>query len=119
MKSKRHAPIGTAVFVLMAIVAGMYWIAWQYGLWLPDLVLPRRTLAEERTADGHRFRVVQYVGDLEWYTTTLVHTFPSGTSETHMLAFEDDFAWRVPMSVSATQRTVVVTTGRGLREVKW
>jgi hypothetical protein len=116
---KRKGPIGTAVFVMIAIIAGMYWIAQQYGLWLPDLVLPRRTLAEDQTADGHRFQVVQFVGDVEWYTTELVHTFPSGKSETHLLAFEDDFTWRCPMSVSATERTVLVTTGQGLREVRW
>ena len=120
MKSKTKAPIGTALVVFGIIVDGMCWIAHQYGLWLPDIVLPKRTLARAETPDGHRFRVVQYAGDLEWYTTDLIHTFPSGEAETNQLAFEDEFAWRVPMSISASQRVITVQVGSGrYRRVAW
>jgi hypothetical protein len=120
MKPLAKAPVGTALIVAGIIIVGLYWLAHQYGLWLPDVVLPKRTLARYETPDGHRFRVVQHMGDAEWYHTELVHTFPSGKSETHLLAFEDDFAWRVPMSVSESQRVVSVQVGSGsYRRVEW
>jgi len=120
MKSPTRAAVGTALIVGATILAGLYFLAHGYGLWLPDVVLPKRTLARCETCDGHGFRVVQYVGDAEWYTTELVHTLPSGKSETHLLAFEDDFAWRAPMSVSERLRVVTVQIGGGeYREVAW
>lgn len=120
MKPHLKAPVGTAIIVGGIIIAGLYWLAHQYGLWLPDVVLPKRTLARYETSDGHRFRVVQYVADVEWYRTELIHTLPSGKSETHLLAFEDEFAWRFPISVSESQRVVTVQFGGGRhREVAW
>jgi hypothetical protein len=120
MKARAKAPVGTALIVGGIISVGMYWLAHQYGLWLPDIVLPKRTLARYETPDGHRFRVVQYVADVEWYRTELIHTLPSGKSETHLLAFEDEFAWRVSMSVSERPRVVTVQVGgEHHREVAW
>lgn len=51
------------------------------GIWLPDVIsAPQHTLAEQRLASGHSFRVIQYWNRGDFYNTELLHTSPDGTS---------------------------------------
>ena len=91
------------------------------GVWLPDVVFaPKRILAEQRLANGHLFRVVQYWNHIDFYTTELLHISPDGTLNTDVLDGDDNKSWSVPLAVDETNKTVTVTLGWGrIKKVDW
>ena len=118
--TSRRALKFTAAFVVVAIIGGVYFGAVQIGVWLPDLILPRRTLAVKTTPGGHSFRVVQYLNGTDFYTTELVHTFPDGKVQTHVLDGDDFFTWRVPLEAYEAVHTVAVSlTENRTKTIRW
>lgn len=111
----------TFLFVMAVILAGMLLVPLAFGVWLPDVFSDREhTLAEQRLASGHSFRVIQYWNHGDFYTTKLLHTSPDGTVEKHVLDGDDDKSWRVPLMVDEQRKTATVTLGGGrVRIVKW
>src|SRR5688572_29205736 len=91
------------------------------GIWLPDVIsAPQHTLAEQRLASGHTFRVVQYWNRSDFYNTELLHTSPNGTVETHLLDADDSKSWRVPLIVDEQGKTATITLSGGrVKKVDW
>lgn len=91
------------------------------GVWLPDVIsAPEHTLAEQRLASGHAFRVVQYWNHIDFYSTELRITLPDGSTETHTLDGDDSKSWRLPLVVDEQHHTATVTLGGGrVRKVDW
>jgi hypothetical protein len=91
------------------------------GIWLPDVIsAPRHTLAEQRLASGHSFRVIQYWNRADFYNTELLRTSPDGTVETHVLDGDDNKSWSVPLVVDEQRKTATVTLGGGrVKKVDW
>jgi hypothetical protein len=91
------------------------------GIWLPDVIsAPEHTLAEQRLASGHSFRVIQYWNRCDFYNTELLHTSPDGAVETHVLDADDSKSWRVPLVVDEAHKTVTVTLGGSrVKKVDW
>ena len=91
------------------------------GIWIPDvLTASQHTLAEQRLASGHSFRVIQYWNHGDFYNTELLHTSPDGTVETHVLDADDSKSWSVPLMVDEQHKTATVTLGGGrLKKVDW
>ena len=111
----------TFLLVMAIIVAGVFLVPMAFGIWLPDVFIAREhTLAEQRLASGHLFRVVQYWNRVDFYSTELRVTSPEGHTETHTLDGDDSKSWRLPLSVDAQHRTATVTLGGGrVRKVDW
>jgi hypothetical protein len=91
------------------------------GVWLPDFIsAPERTLAEQRLASGHAFRVVQYWNHVDFYSTELRVTSPDGSTETHTLDGDDSKSWQVPLAIDEQHHTATVTLGGGrVRKIDW
>jgi hypothetical protein len=91
------------------------------GVWLPDVIsAPERTLAQQRLASGHTFRVVQYWNHVDFYSTELRVTSPDGSSENHTLDGDDSKSWRLPLVIDEQRHTATVTLGGGrVRKVDW
>lgn len=91
------------------------------GVWLPDAIgASEHTLAEQRLASGHTFRVVQYWNHVDFYSTELRVTSPDGSTETHTLDGDDSKSWRLPLVIDEQHHTATVTLGGGrLRKVVW
>ena len=91
------------------------------GIWLPDVIsAPQHTLAEQRLASGHLFRVIQYWNRGDFYNTELLHTSPDGSVETHVLDGDDDKSWSVPLVIDEKRKTVTVILGGGrVKKVDW
>ena len=91
------------------------------GIWVPDVIsAPRHTLAEQRLASGHSFRVIQYWNRGDFYNTELPHISPDGRVETHVLDADDNKTWSVPLVVDEQHKTATVTLGGGrVKTVDW
>jgi hypothetical protein len=91
------------------------------GVWLPDVIsAPERTLAEQRLASGHSFRVMQYWNRVDFYSTELRITSPDGSTETHTLDGDDSKSWRLPLVIDEQRHTATVTLSCGrARKVEW
>jgi|SRR6185369_7202656 len=91
------------------------------GIWLPDVIsAPQHTLAEQRLASGHSFRVIQYWNRGDFYNTELLHTLPDGILEKHVLDADDNKSWSVPLVIDEQRKTVSVTLGGGrVKKVEW
>jgi len=111
----------TFLFVMATIVAGVLIVPLAFGVWLPDVFIDRQhTLAEQRLASGHSFRVIQYWNHGDFYNTELLHTSPDGTVETHVLDADDSKSWSVPLVIDEQHKTVMVTLGGGrVKKVNW
>ena len=109
------------LLVVSVLVGALLGLPLLIGIWLPDVFLaPQHTLAEQRLASGHSFRVIQYWNHGDFYNTELLHTSPDGTVETHVLDGDDDKSWRVPLVVDEQHKTVTVTLGGGrVKKVDW
>ena len=120
MPSARKTLNLTVALVVALVVGGVYFGALYIGVWLPDLVLPRRTLASTVTPGGHSLRVVQYLNGADFYTTMLVHTSPSGKVSNHVLDGDDCFSWRVPLEVHEPVRVATVRLSQNRkRSIRW
>jgi len=114
-----------ALKIISVILCVLFVVLWVLGLligvWLPDVVFaPERTLAEQRLASGHTFRVVQYWNRGDFYSTELRVTKPGGTTETHTLDGDDSKSWRLPLVIDERYHTATVTLGGGrVRKVDW
>lgn len=91
------------------------------GIWLPDVFIPsQHTLARQNLPSGHSFRVIQYWNHVDFYNTELIHRFPDGSIEQHVLDGDDSKSWRVPLSVDESQKVITVTLGGNrVRKVTW
>jgi hypothetical protein len=107
--------------VVCVIVAALWGLGLLIGVWLPDVFFaPERTLAEQRLASGHTFRVVQYWNRVDFYSTELRVTSPDGSTETHTLDGDDSKSWRLPLVIDEQHHTATVTLGGGrVRKVDW
>ena len=115
---KKLLIISLMVGVLVGAILGLPLLI---GIWLPDVIsAPQHTLAEQQLASGHSFRVIQYWNRVDFYNTELLHTFPNGTVETHVLDADDSKSWGVPLVVDEQHKTVRLTLGGGrVRKVEW
>jgi len=91
------------------------------GVWLPDVFgSGEHTLAEQRLASGHLFRVVQYWNHVDFYSTELRITAPDGRTETNTLDGDDSKSWRLPLVIDEPHHTATVTLGGGrVKTVDW
>jgi hypothetical protein len=107
--------------VFCVLVVALWALGLLIGVWLPDVVFaPERTLAEQRLASGHTFRVVQYWNRVDFYSTELRVTTPDGSIETHTLDGDDSKSWRLPLVIDEQHHTATVTLGGGrVRKVDW
>jgi hypothetical protein len=107
--------------VVCMIVVVLWGLGLLIGVWLPDVAFaPERTLAEQRLASGHTFRVVQYWNRVDFYSTELRVTSPDGRTDTHMLDGDDSKSWRLPLVIDQQHHTATVTLGGGrVRRVDW
>jgi hypothetical protein len=114
-------PIFGIIVVGLALIAGALYLPLKVGIWLPDVVYAaRHTLATQTLSSGHSFRVVQYWNRSDFYTTELIHVFPEGREEIHILDGDDSKTWQVPLSINeGAQTTTVVLRGGRERTVKW
>ena len=115
---KRLCVVLLIVGLLFAALLGLPLLI---GVWLPDVIsAPERTLAQQRLASGHTFRVVQYWNHVDFYSTELRVTSPDGSSETHTLDGDDSKSWRLPLVIDEQRHTATVTLGGGrVRKVDW
>ncbi len=111
----------TFLLVMAALAAGVLMVPLAVGVWLPDVFIGgQHTLAEQRLASGHSFRVIQYWNHVDFYNTELLHTFPDGKVETNVLDADDDKSWSVPLVIYEPQKTATVTLSGGrVRNVEW
>jgi hypothetical protein len=88
------------------------------GVWLPDVITANEhTLAEERLASGHVFRVVQFWNRVDFYSTELRVTKPDGTTENHTLDGDDSKRWRATLTLDELNHTAEIKWGNGGRIV--
>jgi hypothetical protein len=111
----------TIVLIVGLLFGAVLGLPLLIGIWLPDVIsAPQHTLAEQRLATGHSFRVIQYWNRGDFYNTELLHTSPDGTVATHVLDADDDKSWSVPLVVDEAHKTVTVTLGGGrVKKVDW
>jgi len=118
-----HAMKKLRVILLIAglLLGALFILPLLIGVWLPDVIsAPEHTLAEQRLASGHSFRVVQYWNRVDFYSTELRVTSPGGSTETHRLDGDDSKSWRLPLVVDEQRQTATVTLGGGrVRKVDW
>jgi hypothetical protein len=115
---KGLAVIVVAVNLLFCALLGLPLLI---GIWLPDVIsAARHTLAEQRLANGHSFRVIQYWNRCDFYNTELLHISPDGAVEAHILDADDSKSWRVPLAIDERQRiaTIILNGGR-VKRVGW
>jgi hypothetical protein len=108
--------------LLVGLVLGaLFAYAQRIGVWLPDVITAtEHTLAEQRLASGHLFRVVQYWNRVDFYSTELRVTSPGGSIQTHTLDGDDNKSWRLPLVVDEQRHTATVTLDGGReRIVDW
>ena len=107
--------------IFCAIVGALWALGLLIGVWLPDVVFaPEHTIAEQRLASGHTFRVVQFWNRVDFYSTELRVTSPDGRTETHTLDGDDSKSWRLPLTVDEQRHTAMVILGGGrVRKVDW
>lgn len=104
----------TILLIVGLLLGALLGLPLLIGIWLPDVIsAPEHTLAEQRLASGHSFRVIQYWSRDDFYNTELLHTSPDGTAETHVLDGDESKSWSVPLVVDEQHRTVAVTLGGG------
>jgi hypothetical protein len=110
--------ISLVVCVIVVVLSGLGLLI---GVWLPDVIFaPERTLAEQRLASGHTFRVVQYWNGVDFYSTELRVASPDGSTETHTLDGDDNKSWRLPLVIDELRHAATVTLGGGrVRKVDW
>lgn len=72
---------------------------------LPELFGRRRTIAWQKMADGHAFRVVQHWNGIDFYTTELQHIAPSGDVKTYVVDGDDERRTSATLIVNARKRT--------------
>jgi hypothetical protein len=109
------------ILVMIAIAGAVVIVPLQVGIWLPDVFLARRhTLASHTSTNGYRFRVVQYWNRVDFYSTELHITSPTGQTDVRTLDGDDSKSWSVPMSVDEQSRVVLVILGGGrMRTETW
>ncbi len=111
----------TFLLVMAGVVVAVLVVPLALGIWLPDVFIGRvHTLAEQRLASGHSFRVIQYWNHVDFYNTELLHTFPDGTVETNVLDADDNKSWSVRLVIYEPHKTATVTLSGGrLTTVNW
>ena len=111
----------TILLIVGVLIGALLSLPLLIGIWLPDVIsAPQHTLAEQRLASGHSFRVIQYWNRGDFYNTELLHTLPDGTVETHVLDADDSKSWSVPLVVDEQHKTATVTLGGGrVKKVDW
>jgi|OpeIllAssembly_1097287.scaffolds.fasta_scaffold665832_2 hypothetical protein len=111
----------TFLLVMATILAGVLLVPLAFGVWLPDVFIDREhTLAEQRLASGHSFRVIQYWNHGDFYNTELLHISPDGRVETHVLDADDNKTWSVPLLVDEQHKTATIKLGGGrVKIVDW
>ena len=113
---------GLIILAIIGIVSGaVITLPLLIGIWVPDVIsAPRHTLAEQRLAGGHVFRVIQYWNRCDFYNTELLHISPDGKVDTHVLDADDNKTWSVPLAVDERHKTATITLGGGrLKTVDW
>ncbi len=115
---KRAGAILLLVVTALGAVLGLPLLG---GIWLPDVFFDRQhTLAEQRLANGHSFRVIQYWNHGDFYNTELVHISPNGAVETSVLDADDDKTWHVPLAIDEQLKTATIILGGGrVKTVEW
>jgi hypothetical protein len=112
----------TSILIFAGIVAALMILPLGIGIWLPDVFIDREhTLAQQRLADGHEFRIIQYWNHGDFYNTELLHTAPDGTVLTNVVLDPDDGKrWRASVTVNEdTRQATVALSGRGPRTISW
>jgi len=107
--------------IIIALFGVLLCLPLLVGIWLPDVIsAPHHTLAEQRLASGHSFRVVQYWNRVDFYSTELHITSPDGRTEVHTLDGDDSKSWRLPLVIDENLRTATVTLGGSrVKKVSW
>lgn len=110
------------IFALVALAFGaLFGLPLLIGVWLPDVIIAsHHTLAEQRLASGHTFRVVQYWNRADFYSTELHIITPDGRTEVHTLDGDDSKSWHLPLTIDELRHTATVILGGGReRKVNW
>ena len=109
------------VLIVALIFGALFGLPLLIGVWLPDMIYaPHHTLAEQRLASGHTFRVVQYWNRVDFYSTELHVTSPDGGTEVHTLDGDDSKSWRLPLTIDEQKHTATIILGGGReRKVDW
>ena len=112
---------GAILLLVVTALGGVLGLPLLIGIWLPDVFVDRQhILAEQRLANGHSFRVIQYWNHGDFYNTGLVHIFPNGAVETSVLDADDDKTWHVPLAVNEQLKTATIVLGGGrVKTVEW
>ena len=111
----------TVPLIIALLLIALFGLPLVIDIWLPDVFISsRHTLAFQQLASGHLFRVIQYWNHGDFYNTELIHTFPNGSVETHILDADDGKTWRVPLLVDEAQKTAtIILGGNRIRKVTW
>ena len=109
------------LLIVGVLVAAVFALPLLVGVWLPDVIsASEHTLAEQRLASGHFFRVVQYWNHIDFYSTELRITSPDGSTEAHTLDGDDSKSWRLPLVIDEQRHTATVILGGGrVRKMDW
>ena len=115
---KRYIVVSSAVLAAFTVILVL---PLTVGVWLPDVFSrAERTLASVQLPDGAELRVVQYWNRVDFYTTELWHTTPTGHRDVQVLDGDDCKSWSVPISVVPEEQTVAVTLCGGREKtVRW
>jgi hypothetical protein len=107
--------------VVGLLTGALFGLPLLFGVWLPDVIsAPENTLAEQRLASGHVFRVVQQWNRGDFYSTELRVTSPDGRTEINTLDGDDSKSWRLPLVIDEQHHRATVTLGGGrVRTVVW
>lgn len=90
------------------------------GIWLPDVLLGnKRCLATAELSSGHRFRVVQYWNNFDFYWTQLEIITPDGHTEVKTLDGDDRARWKILMQVNEERRVVHIEMGGRGKSIRW
>jgi hypothetical protein len=107
--------------LFVVIAAATAWVS--YFVWLPEIGSGKvSVLATAESANGERFRVVQFWNGYDFYTTQLEHIDAAGATKVAVIDGDDKKQWSCSLEIVEAEKKVIVTIPSGskrLREYQW
>ena len=122
MSTSPERALRLTFFLVIAVIIGAVFLApLGIGIWLPDVFIDRvHTLAQERSATGHSFRIIQYWNHGDFYNTEFEHRAPDGSVSIEVLDPDDSKRWRASLTIDERTRLgTIALSGQRERSFTW